>query len=718
MKTKEKTSFKLIFILLFYFMFTWMFSACQNTYAVTINGTVEDENGSPIEGIHVESGSGITDTNSSGFYEIDATESTITYSFQGEDEYEEEGKAIIETYSLKEEAKNQKFNIFIVVPEGSNEAEFQEIKQILNNCNKENEKIIKYTVEGFKDESGNTISDPYEEYKKACGINHTKKAYTSLFIVIGNSDMPVINTKQEPGDLSDGNIFLNTNAETKLPKYMQINNFFDEMKEDICNYAGIEKEEKEFKISVNSSNAKITLDEPVKSQRIRLILKRQEKVEPPGDFISGCVFIDGVQLKKSDYNKYLKQGEEGKKIKVRLVGNGSIVEQEVTDDGEFGFIKPDEGDYYLEFIYNGQEFKVEDEVANISNVTTQTDNNYGVEVERDNFNNRFKNINNDIAKKIMNYDESLVNIFAITEKFKVLDDIAPTLEDPDGYEDPKKYLNLRLKTREEFDIEFKKEIDVVKVTLADGQIYKEKLSKNHGDEGTEEQVSIRQIIMDEELMHGATIEIEYLITAKTKNDIEIEEIKIIDYLDYKNSKMEYVPNKKLLTDESKKNEDYNWEFKQNKDELSDMEQSLLDNDEESEGLKEREYLIGTMEKQPDGTFETRLVVSKLISSNLEEEDLIWSNSTEIIVYSNNEGRRLKWENEADLKETDKNIPGNLSPKYIDEERNYITNKSVDMSKAEDVFIIPPFGRENKLFINLNKYIEQKNKFFNKEDIRI
>ena len=64
-----------------------------------------------------------------------------------------------------------------------------------------------------------------------------------------------------------------------------------------------------------------------------------------------------------------------------------------------------------------------------------------------------------------------------------------------------------------------------------------------------------------------SIEIEYLITATSKNSIDIEGIKIIDYLDYKNNKLEYVSNKKLLTDESKINEDYSWELKQSKSEL-------------------------------------------------------------------------------------------------------------------------------------------------------
>ena len=137
--------------------------------------------------------------------------------------------------------------------------------------------------------------------------------------------------------------------------------------------------------------------------------------------------------------------------------------------------------------------------------------------------------------------------------------------------------------------------------------------------------------------------------------------------------------------------------------------------EEERSLKEREYLICDLAKIDEKTFETRLTISKLIGSSLENEELIYSNSIEILSYGNSEGRRMIWADGTNIIDKDKNIPGNFIPSILDVELDYMDNIK-DTAVAEDVFIIPPFGKRSNLFINLNKYIEQKTNFLNKEDI--
>jgi len=238
-------------------------------------------------------------------------------------------------------------------------------------------------------------------------------------------------------------------------------------------------------------------------------------------------------------------------------------------DGTFGFARPAEGKYKLIFEYNGQEYYATD----------------ATETNRDIVNQNSKIINNDIAKRIMKYEEGLVNVNAESDWFKIRDDVGEP-GDEDYFRETPKVIDVHLEKRDEFNLEFKKELDIVKVILSDGQVYQENLSSQ------KPQISMRQIIMDEELMHGATVQIEYLITAKS-NNIDIEGIKVIEYLDYENNKIEYNPNLKSLSN-GIENKNQGWEVIKDKTELKNrygicIEQDLLDKDELNGGLKEREY---------------------------------------------------------------------------------------------------------------------------------
>ena len=158
MKSKDKI-IKLMFMIIATLFFTIILSINSKTMAVTINGTVLDENNSPIQDIEVKYGSSESKTNSNGFYEVESSGNSVQYVFQTSEKYKE-----AKAYSIRYEttATNKKYNVVIVKPESGYESEYQEIQQMLDNCNKENEKVITYTSSGFSD----GIQNPYQEYKK------------------------------------------------------------------------------------------------------------------------------------------------------------------------------------------------------------------------------------------------------------------------------------------------------------------------------------------------------------------------------------------------------------------------------------------------------------------------------------------------------------------------------------------------------------------------
>ena len=722
MKTKEKF-LKFIFLFIVTIFLSLLFSANSTTYAaeIKITGTVVDETGSPIEGIEVEFDGNTCLTNSSGNYEVKGKDGEVKYNFKNGLEYEYYKDAVSTIYTPKVEKKNTKYNLVIVKPENGSESEYQEIEQIMSECKIGTKEIFTYKDGVFYDSTGNVTPNPYKRYMEIFD-----QASKNLFIALGNSDMPDIEIPS-PGSGSSwkGNIFYNSGMHTK--NWAQQASIMEQLKEMIYEFAGIETSEETLDTLVNNDYAEVDLSkgDKDKNQSIKLTLKRKEKPALIGDFITGTVYLEDGTREKITEDEY---GKDLNNIKVKLIKiDGEIWETTINSEGQYGFERPaEDGIYKLEFTYNGQEFKTIDGEINNSNIEIEgnTDN-HAKETNREEFNEKFKPIDNKTAKQISKWysDDNIdiVNITAYTDEFEIKDIPAEGTEAEPDYKPAipanPKYLNLVLEKREEFEITLEKSIEIVKVTLADGQVYQENIANDSPDDDVAEQVQLRQVIMDEELMHGATIEIEYLITAEfpneaIKNKFAIDEIKIIDYLDYTNNKLEYNPKFKLLST-GEENQSLGWEIVENKDDLKinygDCIEEKLANDNPDDGeLEDRQYLIGTLKQNSEGNYETRLAVSKLISSSLENEELIYSNSAEIILYKNSEGRRMKWALEGN--EEDKNISGNFNPGNIDD-------KGEDTGVAEDVFIIPPFGRNNKFFTNYIKYIEQKNDFLYKEEVK-
>ena len=190
------------------------------------------------------------------------------------------------------------------------------------------------------------------------------------------------------------------------------------------------------------------------------------------------------------------------------------------------------------------------------------------------------------------------------------------------------------------------------------------------------------LTMDEELMHGATVQITYKITVKNNGEIDYKDKKFY-YLGIEENPtanivktkpcqiIDYV-NNNLKFDKSKNN---NWNIV-NKTTLTGLLQP---------GLSEKADKFNTiiensnLEKElaPGETLSEPLVLSQLITSQNTSDNLVYSNMVEIVKVSNTVGRKMEF-----------SIVGNQDPEAD-------KPSEVDSDMAEQVKIVPPYG-DNKV----------------------
>ena len=202
-------------------------------------------------------------------------------------------------------------------------------------------------------------------------------------------------------------------------------------------------------------------------------------------------------------------------------------------------------------------------------------------------------------------------------------------------------------------------------------------------------IGLIQLSMDEELMHGATIEITYQITVTNVGEV-----------DYKDNLFYYTGNKsanaQIVTTTPNQVIDYvanNLQFDASKNSnWNVIERATIDNEGlvnaklkeqldkyntiiESKGLNVE--LVPTLYKQKvDGTkaneVSVPLVLTQLITAENDSDDLTYRNIVEIVKTSNTVGRRMEY-----------SVVGNQDPTQDPQE--------IDSDKAEVVRILPPFG---------------------------
>lgn len=274
-------------------------------------------------------------------------------------------------------------------------------------------------------------------------------------------------------------------------------------------------------------------------------------------------------------------------------------------------------------------------------------------------------------------------------------------------------VDLGIEERPKAQLAIDKEVKNVKLTLADGSIlfdakntatnvlwkdhkeysvgYKgkfmdedkfgsiENIRKNNSNK-----FGLIQLTMDEELMHGATIEITYQITVSNVGEV-----------DYKDNLFYYTGNKSanapIVTTKANQVIDYvannlqfnvannsNWKVISKEDIKSQgLVNSKLDKQLEkyntiilTESLAKD--LTPELAKKDNSSVSTPLVLTQLITSENDSDDLTYRNLVEIVKTSNTVGRRMEY-----------SVVGNQNPQEKPQE--------LDSDIAEVVRILPPFG---------------------------
>ena len=291
-------------------------------------------------------------------------------------------------------------------------------------------------------------------------------------------------------------------------------------------------------------------------------------------------------------------------------------------------------------------------------------------------------------------------------------------------------LNLGLEERPKAQLSVNKEVTNIKLTLADGSTlfdatdkmanvlwrhHKEHDFKYYNEDlmlkddpmvavrdrnAYDAQYGLIQMSMDEELMHGATIKISYKVTVTNKGEVDYKD-NMFYYTGIVSDPGTVVKTKADQVIDYVANNLQFYAVDNNSWSVID-EQTLLANGEETKTLVNNKLTdevkkyntvittnqnsnIAKTELVPEKYDKTKatvsddLVLTQLITSENETDDLTYRNVVEIVKTSNNVGRRMAY-----------SVVGNQNP------NGNITE--VDADRAEIVKILPPFGNAGMPYI--------------------
>lgn len=274
-----------------------------------------------------------------------------------------------------------------------------------------------------------------------------------------------------------------------------------------------------------------------------------------------------------------------------------------------------------------------------------------------------------------------------------------------------KDIDLGLTERPKAQLELSKHVNNVRITLANGNVlydandtvpnlawvrgkdynlrkdkkYFKPYSSEYLYNATQEQVNshvaslynggkngLIQIIMDSELMHGATIRIDYKLTVKNVGET-----------DYTGKEFYYKGTNpgSIVTTSGDVLVDYvanNLQYREvdNTGWSTVNASNLAVNDSVKAAIKNKTIIKTEKFKQdlkPGDVKVDNLVLSQTITSQNTSDDMTYDNIAEIIQYSNTVGRRMAY-----------SVVGNQNPNNMPAE--------VDTAAAEKVIILPPFGQ--------------------------
>ena len=387
------------------------------------------------------------------------------------------------------------------------------------------------------------------------------------------------------------------------------------------------------------------------------------------------------------------------------------------------------GDYIVKFTYgdgtvkyNGQDYKstifddygkTEHDIHKNGNISRAGD----VWDEREKLNNSSKTMKNAKAKSLAEKKDCLM----AAETKKIVAEIEfgrqVTTENSKTKSNPGYLIsgvNLGLVERPKAQLELNKTVSNVKVTLADGSIlfdvnqsadnvawkpntaYNIDSNKKNGiyDKSYRPTIGsnakgLVQLSMDEEIMHGATIQITYKIKVKNVGEVDYEGKEF--YYTGKNHEntvtttpnriIDYVSNNLQFNSNSNTND---WQVMTVNDVINNK---LVNADVAGVILKDDKPQYNTILtttfsdtlKPGDSTAEKTLVLTQTITPENTSDNLKYINIAEIVETSNTAGRRMAY-----------SIVGNQNPTEAVAE--------VDASSSEEVMILPPFGDTHIYYI--------------------
>ena len=215
-----------------------------------------------------------------------------------------------------------------------------------------------------------------------------------------------------------------------------------------------------------------------------------------------------------------------------------------------------------------------------------------------------------------------------------------------------------------------------------------------------------QLTMDEEIMHGATIQIEYTVKITNVGEIDYVDddptkdfyyngdtsgIKIVTTT--ANQVIDYVQNNLQFVNSAEGINDINTNYVADTNQQNgwgviipnDITGGDLVNNRLAEKLPKFNTIIqtenfGTDALEPGDETSRTLILTQMITPENESDDLTYDNMVEIVKTSNTVGRRMAY-----------SVVGNQDP---------LANEpaEVDTSMAEKIVILPPFGEVSKYYI--------------------
>ena len=399
--------------------------------------------------------------------------------------------------------------------------------------------------------------------------------------------------------------------------------------------------------------------------------------------------------------------------------NGKVVriidKPQQINGNTFTFNNVVAGDYIVKFTYgdgsvkyNGQDYKTtvfKDYGDNIEYNSTQNSNLSGaadVWSEREKLNNSSKTMKNTKAKSLA--DKENCSMTAETKKI-----VAEIEMNSKGITEDATYsmpnytisgVNLGLVERPKAQLELNKTVSNVKVTLADGSILFDASQGVNVDnvawqQNTNKNRGLIQLSMDQEIMHGASIQITYKLTVKNVGEV-----------DYEGQPFYYTgktPGNKVTTTPNTVVDYVSNNLQFNKDNNSNWEVVKLDKlykEENSpdnyidQAVKTKAQKINTIVKtnalntalEPGKSVDTTLVLTQVITPENKNDNLTYSNIAEIVEVSNTVGRKMAF-----------SIVGNQDPTAN-------TPSEIDASIAERIVILPPFGDGNIVYYILGAVV--------------